>query len=205
MDGPVSAVREITQILAKTNPPPHSAPPAYTPSGHIDLRTVTARQLQQARATQPTPVLVDRSPMATFLSGSAMVDDQDDSEDGLSAISLRINTSITVSSNDNMVCLAETPADHANAIAEAVVKAVQQHSSGQCGIPMIDEEGRPRPIRIEVDAGLTVEGTGNVIGKESIVAEVLRQRGQTLRRRRQKSEEDDEDAAGPSKRRRPSE
>lgn len=143
--------------------------------------------------------------MATFISGSAMVDDQGDSEDGLSAISLRINTSITVSSNDNMVCLAETPADHANAIAEAVVKAIQQHSSGQCGIPMIDEEGRPRPIRIEVDAGLTVEGTGNVIGKEAVVAEVLRQKGQCLRRRRQESDHDDaEDAAGPSKRRRPS-
>ena len=142
--------------------------------------------------------------MATFFGGSAMVDDQEESEDGFSAISLRINTSITVSSNDNMVCLAETPAEHANAIAEAVVKAIQQHSSGQCGIPMIDEDGRPRPIRIEVDAGLTVEGTGNVIGKESIVAEVLRQRGQSLRRRRQDSEGDDEDAAGPSKRRRPS-
>ncbi|PNY27317.1 Uncharacterized protein TCAP_02753 [Tolypocladium capitatum] len=204
MDGPVSAVREITQILAKNNTHPHSPPPAYTPGRHMDLRTMTARQLQQSRATQPAPVLVDRSPMATFLSGSAMVDDHEDSDDGLSAISLRINTSITVSSNDNMVCLAETPADHANAIAEAVVKAIQQHSSGQCGIPMIDEEGRPRPIRIEVDAGLTIEGTGNVVGRESIVAEVVRQRGKALRRRRQESEEDDEDAAGPSKRRRPS-
>jgi hypothetical protein len=41
------------------------------------------------------------------------------------------------------------------------------------GIPMIDQDGRPRPVEIKADAGITVEGTNNVVGTERGVVDVL--------------------------------
>ncbi|KAM4055064.1 hypothetical protein HRG_005873 [Hirsutella rhossiliensis] len=205
MEGPTTSMRRMSQMVLKDNDTsrPLSPPPAYAPSGPINLQTLTARQLERSRTTHPRPVLVDRSPFTTLLGGSAAAEDEGPEwEEGLSAISLHINTSVTVSSDNNMVCLADTPANHANAIAHAVVKALQESSSGQCGIPMIDEEGRPRPVRIHVDAGLTVGGAGNVIGNEAVVQEAARQRGGDLLRRRRSQSDDDDDEASPAKRRR---
>ncbi|KAG5964542.1 hypothetical protein E4U57_005222 [Claviceps arundinis] len=108
-------------------------------------------------------------------------DSDTDTDDSPSGIILRINTSVRISSNNNHVCINETPAQHANAIARAVVHAIQENSAGQCGIPMIDEDGRPRPVRIEVDAGLEVHGEGNVVGHEAFVRDYLR--GQRRRQR----------------------
>lgn len=130
-------------------------------------------------------------------------EDEDDQEESISPISLRINTSVLISKNNNLVCLTDTPASHANAIARAVVKAIQENSSGQCGIPMIDEDGRPRPVKIEVDAGITVEGSGNVVGNEAIVNQVLRQRGLTRKRGADFDDENDS-SAPPTKQRRAS-
>jgi hypothetical protein len=125
-----------------------------------------------------------------------------DDEEAQNPICLRINTSVNITQSNNIVCLSDTPpAEHAIAIANAVVKAMQENSSGNCGIPMIDEDGRPRPIKIEVDASMLVEGSGNVVGRQSVINEFLRQRG--LRRARQATVEDEEqDTTSPSKRRR---
>ncbi|RFU72684.1 hypothetical protein TARUN_9574 [Trichoderma arundinaceum] len=118
---------------------------------------------------------MNRAP-TTQLMGETIAEEIEDggySEEGLSSICLRINTSVLVSSHNNLVCLSDPPASHANAIAKAVVQALRENSSGQCGIPMIDEDGRPRPVKIEVDAGVTVEGSGNIIGNESVVRQFL--------------------------------
>ncbi|OAA33031.1 hypothetical protein AAL_00496 [Moelleriella libera RCEF 2490] len=116
-----------------------------------------------------------------------------DDDEAQSPIHLRINTSVRVNSNNNVVCMRDTPAEHANAIARAVVRALQENSSGQCGIPMIDEDGRPRPVKIEVDAGMDVLGADNVVGNESFVRHVFTS---NLRRKRRDEEEDeDEDEA----------
>jgi hypothetical protein len=132
---------------------------------------------------------------------------EEEEEDSSSSISLRISTAVTVTKDNNLVCLADAPATQAGAIANAIVVALHHGSAGQCGIPMIDEDGRPRPIHLEVDSGLLVEGSGNVIGSEAIVNEVLRQRAATAaaattaprtssfaqpRPRRQREEEDDD-------------
>lgn len=105
----------------------------------------------------------------------------DDSSTAISPLSLRINTSINISKSNNLVCLADSPANHANAIAEAVVQAIQKNSSGSCGIPMIDGDGNPRHVKIEVDAGMVVDGMGNVVGNEKIIDEVLQQRAKLRR------------------------
>jgi hypothetical protein len=97
-------------------------------------------------------------------------------ESASSPIYLRINASVRVTNNDNLICFDKSPADHANAIAKAVVQAIEEHSSGKCGIPMIDEDGRPRPIHIDVDACTAIEGKGNVIGSRSLVHNALSRR-----------------------------
>ncbi|KAL7936076.1 hypothetical protein V8C35DRAFT_296806 [Trichoderma chlorosporum] len=179
------------------NPSPQtsltSPPPAYTPRTSLDLA-----QLRQMREQ----IIMGRPATAeAVMSAMSHEDDDDQEEEGTSPISLRINTSVLISKNNNLVCLTDTPASHANAIARAVVKAIQENSSGQCGIPMIDEDGRPRPIKIEVDAGITVEGSGNVVGNEDIVNQVLRQRGITRKRGADFDDENDLPAP-PTKQRR---
>lgn len=180
--------------------PANSPPPAYTPRTQPDLTTLAARVIE-ARQNNVSALFHQGHPYTTLLAGTADESDEDDESIDSSPISLRITTAINVSQNNNLVCITNTPADQANAIAQAVVKAIQENSSGRCGIPMIDEQGCPRPIKIEVDAGIHVEGSGNVVGSRDIVNEVLRQRGQ-LRRRREEVE--GESSEMPAKRRRSS-
>lgn len=120
-------------------------------------------------------------------------EDQDDAEsfNTLSSLHLCINTSINISKNNNLICLVDSPATHANVIAEAVSASLQKHSSGNCGIPMIDGNGNPRPLKIEVDAGMVVDGMGNVVGNEKVIDEVLRQRCEMSRQHLRRSREDD--------------
>ena len=180
---PVGTIAE--DLVPKDTAPQMAAPtppPAYTPRRLHGPSTYHHHHPSQALVEEATRVL-SRQPLTTTLSGTAAMDElQEETE--ASGISLRINSSVTISNSNNLVCLRETPAEHANAIAQAVVRAMQESSSGQCGIPMIDEDGRPRPIRIEVDASMTVDGAGNIVGGEGIISEVLRQRSQLRRRER---------------------
>ncbi|KAG5970577.1 hypothetical protein E4U55_001610 [Claviceps digitariae] len=196
MATPVTPVLDLQGILSKEASSNHrTPPPAYSPHLRLDMSSSfspTGRNSHQ-------PVLIDRSSLAslTTTTGQQALDTAEDgnifSDDcpQQSSISLRINTSVRVSSNNNHVCINETPAQHANAIARAVVHAIQENSSGQCGIPMIDEDGRPRPVRIEVDAGLEVHGEGNVVGNENFVLELFRQTQQQQQMLRRRRNEDD--------------
>lgn len=40
---------------------------------------------------------------------------------------------------------------------------------GASGVPMIDEEGRPRPIKVQVTAETRVEGCRNVVGEKAVL------------------------------------
>ncbi|KAG6003978.1 hypothetical protein E4U21_001558 [Claviceps maximensis] len=207
MASPVTApVLDLRGILSKeassSQPTP---PPAYSPHLRPDMRPPTS---QTARCSPRChqPLLVDRASLASLVSSSTR-QALDGADDGLcsddypqqqSSIFLRINTSVRVSSSNNQVCINETPAEHANAIARAVVHAIQENSSGQCGIPMIDEDGRPRPVRIEVDAGLEVHGEGNVVGNDKFVVELLRQKQQQQMLRRRRHDDDDDDDVPPT-------
>ncbi|KAF7543033.1 hypothetical protein G7046_g10070 [Stylonectria norvegica] len=192
-------------VIPKDSSSPTSTncpPPAYTPRRHLDLAALTARAIRSQHGPGNMANVLQQRPLYTTLLEGA-VDEHEDSPES-SPISLRITTAINISRNNNLVCLTDSPASQANAIAQAVVQAIQQNSSGQCGIPMIDEQGCPRPLKIEVDAGMLVEGTGNVVGSQDIIREVLRQRsGQQMQSlRRQREEADDDELERPSKRRR---
>ncbi|QPH01204.1 hypothetical protein C2857_005403 [Epichloe festucae Fl1] len=203
MESSIAPVLGLQGMLSKEASDLPSPPPAYSHQLRLDIPS----SLAASNFPRCQPILIDRTSLASLVTSSQQqgmdADDGTCSDDPQqSSIAFRINTSVRVSSNDNYVCINETPAEHANAIARAVVHAIQENSSGQCGIPMIDEDGRPRPVRIEVDAGLEVHGQGNVVGNENFVTQVLRQkeRQQVLRRRR--DDEDDTSPTPPAKRRR---
>ncbi|EQB48836.1 hypothetical protein CGLO_11895 [Colletotrichum gloeosporioides Cg-14] len=75
----------------------------------------------------------------------------DDDHEELSPISLRISTRINIASDGNLIALPSSPSEQANSIARAVVEAIQGQDWAT-GLPMIDENGRPRPLKLEVDA-----------------------------------------------------
>ncbi|GAO17801.1 uncharacterized protein UV8b_02099 [Ustilaginoidea virens] len=193
-----------------------SPPPAYSPHPRVNLpaaaaAAAAARPSQHMASLLHQPVLMDRAPFASLIppipAPSDADEDDGDSDQGQSPICLRINTSVKISSNHNLVCINDTPADHANAIARAVVNAIQENSSGHCGIPMVDEDGRPRPVNIKVDAGLEVQGAGNIVGNENVINQVLARQWNRLRRQRDEPELHDHghghDAHPPSPPKRP--
>ncbi|CRJ85688.1 hypothetical protein BN1723_000010 [Verticillium longisporum] len=120
-------------------------------------------------------------PSATMLTSP---DPDDDPFEELSPINLRISTRVNVSRDNNLVALPSTPSDQAAIVAEAIVRAFKSSTVMEGGIPMIDQDGRPRPVKIEVDAGMTVEGSHNIVGTESIIADVLRNRHATYLKQR---------------------
>ncbi|OAQ59791.1 hypothetical protein VFPFJ_11371 [Purpureocillium lilacinum] len=93
-----------------------------------------------------------------------------------SAIILCIDTSIKVTNNNNILCIKATPADNAKEIAEAVVKALRDYSAANMGLPMIDEEGRPRPVEVKVHAGVALEGSNNFLGCKETLNQYLEQK-----------------------------
>lgn len=192
-----------------TVPKENTPPPAYTPRRIPSNIASLATQLLEVRNSMANAAgrIQERqtATMNTPLSSTVMASDdqdQDETSETSSPISLRINTSVNVSRSNNVVCLTATPAEQANAIAKAVVQALHEGSSGRCGIPMIDESGCPRPLNIEVDAGLVVEGTGNVIGTRDIIGELLQKRGTSPLRRSRDEVEDEDEEFPPAKRRR---
>lgn len=133
------------------------------------------------------PTIVGAQPTAAVANGNdnaaaAASNDGDDiyndyaQPSAPSPIELRINTGVTVSQSDNLVVLSTNPADVAGAVASAVMSAIEQASSARVGIPMIDESGVPRPLRVRVDASIRVGGSGNVLGPEALVRECLQAR-----------------------------
>jgi hypothetical protein len=93
-------------------------------------------------------------------------DDEDDER--LPSIHLRINTPLTVKGDHNLIAVDASLS--ASKIAMAVVGALKQMSMSRNGIPMIDENGRPRTIKVEVMAETRVEGSKNVVGEKAVIA-----------------------------------
>lgn len=135
-------------------------------------------------------------------SAEASYEDEEDEEDedgqgssstARSAVTVRISTAVRVRGDGNVVCVGPAhPADTARAVADAVTRAITRadEEGGRAGVvPMIDEEGRPRPLRIEIEAGIEVRGRGNVLGGREVVMKALG------KRRRGLEEDEGEDGA----------
>lgn len=205
----VVGLQQVPKELAAAPPPPTPTadPPAYSPRvihplytslyslgrapAHMSLHY--PGQAGAAAAAAPQVQMVD-----------AEAEDGYDDEDceRLSPIHIRVNAAVRISTNDNLVVLAATPEQSVGTITAAVLSAIKQGSSMNCGIPMIDEWGRPRPVRVEVDAGMDISGSGNVVGSEAVVLDAIRRRHQLRKRNRGESqvEVEDENDDSPSRR-----
>lgn len=69
--------------------------------------------------------------------------------------------------------IATEPSKTASLIAQNVVNALKTMSMGTSGVPMIDENGSPRPIKIQIVAGTTVSGARNTVGEKAVVEKLL--------------------------------
>lgn len=98
---------------------------------------------------------------------STDLDDDDDDDDladaPLSPIKITISAPLHITGHHNIMMT--TPSVSATRIAMAITQALRASSMSEAGLPMIDEEGRPRPVEVTVEAGIRVEGSGNVVGE----------------------------------------
>ncbi|KAL8370141.1 hypothetical protein RB595_000497 [Gaeumannomyces hyphopodioides] len=137
------------------------APGGHDPAGFVDLQDI-----YDAAFNPPAADTADTA--------DAAGNDQPAGGDASpSPIELNINTGVTVSQSDNMVVLAASPADVAGGVAAAVLAAIEQASSARVGVPMVDESGVPRPLRVRVDASIHIGGSGNVLGPEALIRECM--------------------------------
>lgn len=97
-------------------------------------------------------------------------DDEDDYPEPLSKICITIKAPLVISGNNNAVSV--DPASTASKVAVAIVSGLRQMGGVAGGVPMIDEHGRPRPIVVDVDATLKIDGSDNIVGDRAIFATV---------------------------------
>jgi hypothetical protein len=101
-------------------------------------------------------------------------DDDDDEENdsgGQSTIKILIETPIRISGDNNLVSI--EPSTTSSKVAHAVMTSLRQMSSTAGGIPMIDEDGRPRPLRVRVKAETIIEGARNVVGERAVFSTMM--------------------------------
>ncbi|KAK7449473.1 hypothetical protein Landi51_05897 [Colletotrichum acutatum] len=178
-------------------------PPAYSPQAQPMVFSSVASHFVRRDVTNDSQY----SQRASRLPQDSILDvDEEEEEEEPSPISLRISTRIDVASDSNLIALPYSPAVQANSIAKAIVDAIYERD-WTVGCPLIDENGRPRPLKLEVDAGITVRGSSNVIGTEAVITEFLRRGTHTQKKppHRQPRREPTDSATSPSlpNRRRP--
>jgi hypothetical protein len=100
------------------------------------------------------------------LSSSDTSEDNDDPR--LSEIRIVVNTPIIITGDGNQLSI--DTAVNASRVAAAVTTALRSMSSPAGGVPMIDGDGRPRPIYFEVTAEIKVEGSNNVVGDKAVLS-----------------------------------
>ena len=85
----------------------------------------------------------------------------------LPEIHLSISTPLTIDGDDNRIAVDASAS--ASKIAAAVVQALKQMTAEGMGVPMIDEDGKPRPLKFEVVAETRVTGNKNVVGERAVL------------------------------------
>lgn len=158
---------------------PPTPPPAYcprqVPSGTNPYLSACSARDQEGHAMAPCHRIIVDAAEAGIAAAWNNVDDYSDDEDReQSAIIMSISTEVRVSGDGNVLCISNRPAKTAQLIAEAVTQAIRQSNSEEHGgVPMIDEQGRPRPLRINIEAGLVIDGKRNVVASEANVVKRL--------------------------------
>ncbi|CAL3963798.1 hypothetical protein PZA11_001311 [Diplocarpon coronariae] len=105
-------------------------------------------------------------------------DDGDQESDGddepplvpASAITMYISVPLLIKGDSNLVAL--EPSLTANKVSLGIIEALKSMAYGQTGVPLVDEEGRPRPINVHVNAATTVEGAKNLVGERAVMERI---------------------------------
>ncbi|GKT63507.1 hypothetical protein ColTof3_10846 [Colletotrichum tofieldiae] len=188
----LSGLHALTSSKSNSSCQPEQ-PPAYTPPARPRIFENFASRFTGQDAVPDSGGVGTIEPLDSILEAIT-----DDGVEESSPISLRISTRIKVASDGNLIALPCAPTDQANSIAKAIIEAIQGRD-WVAGFPMIDENGRPRPLKLEIDAGMTVEGSSNVIGTESAISQFLRRGTQAQNRSpdRQPGNETSDSATSP--------
>jgi hypothetical protein len=132
----------------------------------------------------PPPGYVQHPLAAQMLPG---IDDVPEYDGDLSPIIIHISSPLTVIGNGNLVAIDTDKA--AINIANTIARSLKAASVSSTGIPMIDEEGRPRPIEVRVDVGVKIDGTKNTIGEQAVLS-ALQASFNALKRKRDEAGKD---------------
>lgn len=84
---------------------------------------------------------------------------------GQSKIVIMIKCPITITGDKNLIAV--DPSLNASKISIGLIAALKQMSAN--GIAMYDEDGRPRPIDVTVEAEVAIEGSDNIIGEKAVL------------------------------------
>ncbi len=129
-----------------------------------------------ANSTTPSPL--PPPPVYTYLPSGAQMEyragplihdcgHHNDEESPFSTILFNIISPISIIGDNNIVTI--DPMQNAANIANTILRSLKEASTCNAGVAMIDEEGRPRPIEVRVDAGIKVEGGKNIVGEKAVV------------------------------------
>ncbi|RFU24511.1 hypothetical protein B7463_g11822, partial [Scytalidium lignicola] len=155
-----TAARAIA-AFATTNHP-STPPPTY--QDHYNSYSIDNQQ-PRFEMNHPQAHLFDphhsAQPQAQAAAPYSSYEDVDDTPP---SISISITSSLSVKGSNNVVGM--DTGSSAATIARSLVDAIKNTSMSAMGIPMIDEEGKPRTINVVVDAGVTVDGCDNIVGEE---------------------------------------
>ncbi|KAG4439811.1 hypothetical protein IFR05_004709 [Cadophora sp. M221] len=164
-----------------------AAPPARAPS-QAPARGGLAAQARGGSYPRPTPRgtahLNPRFPFNTSTAHSILntgnnnaqesdSDSDSDDDDDNSAICIKIFTPINVRGDSNLIAIDTSVT--ATQITRGVVDALRNMSYGvgdDQGVPMIDADGHPRPIKVTVSAPMTVLGSKNLMGERAVMERI---------------------------------
>ncbi|KAH9210553.1 hypothetical protein DL95DRAFT_10256 [Leptodontidium sp. 2 PMI_412] len=163
-----------------------AAPPARAPS-QAPVRGGLAAQARGGSYPRPTPRclahLNPRFPFNTSTAHSVLNtgnnnaqdsdSDSDSDDEDTSTIRIKIFTPINVRGDSNLIAMDTSIT--ATQITRGVVDALRNMSYGvgdDQGVPMIDADGHPRPIKVTVSAPLTVLGSKNLMGERAVMERI---------------------------------
>ena len=95
----------------------------------------------------------------------------DDDEDDLAGISIFVDTPFYIRGDGNMVAF--DPSENAKRITAAVVDALKQLAGGDGCVPMVDNEGQPRAVKLSVKSDMRVEGSRNIVGERAAMGQAV--------------------------------
>ncbi|KAH8808214.1 hypothetical protein F5884DRAFT_360353 [Xylogone sp. PMI_703] len=148
-------------------------PPAY--QDIYNSNSTRNNQGRQAEMNHPQAHLFDpHHRPAAAAEGYSSYEDADETTPP--SISINITSSLSITGSNNVIGM--DTGRTAATIARALVDAIKTTSMSAMGIPMIDEEGKPRTINVVVDAGMKVDGNDNIVGEDvaKMRMEILRKR-----------------------------